>query len=74
MEEGERRGAQVSGHVALRPEVVEAGDEKFLEEGEAEGGGEEEAEEVGKCGVRDAVCGPGAVVVHFGDASVGGVR
>lgn len=31
---------------------------------------EEEAHEMGKGGVGDAVCSPRAVVVHFGDASV----
>jgi len=49
--------------------VREANEEEVLEEGEAEGGVEEEAQEVGESGVADAVVGPGAVVVHFGDAS-----
>jgi len=49
--------------------VREADEEEVLEEGEAEGGVEEEAQEVGEGGVADAVVGPGAVVVHFGDAS-----
>ena len=49
----------------------EAGEVVGLEEGEACGCGEEEAEEVREGGVGDAVGGPGAVVVHFGDASGG---
>ena len=46
----------------------ETGDEERLEEGEAGGGVEEEAEEVGEGGGRDAVVCPGAVMVHFWDA------
>lgn len=41
------------------------------EHGHAEDGVEDEAEEMREGGVRDAVLGPGTVVVHFGDASVG---
>lgn len=32
-------------------------------------GVEDKAEEMRECGVRDAVAGPGTVVVHFGDAA-----
>lgn len=72
-EEGQfqQRGAEVGGQVAGVPQVEEAGEVVGLEEGEARGGGEEEAQEVREGGVRDAVGGPGAVVVHFGDASGG---
>jgi hypothetical protein len=49
----------------------DSGEEEELQEGEARGGVKEEAEKVWEGGVGDAVCGPGAVVVHFGDASVG---
>ena len=64
-------GAQVGGEVAVFPEDGDAGEEEVFEPGEAGRGVEEEAEEVGEGGVGDAVGGPGAVVVHFGDASGG---
>ena len=67
----EERGAEVGGQVAGVPQVEEAGEVVGLEKGEAGGGGEEEAQEVREGGVRDAVGGPGAVVVHFGNTSRG---
>jgi hypothetical protein len=50
--------------------MAEACEEKNLQERETDSCRDEEAQEVGECAVGDAVCGPWAVVVHLGDASI----
>lgn len=49
----------------------EPGEEEVLKQRETEGCVDKKAQEVGKCGVRDAIGGPGAMVVHFWYTSSG---
>lgn len=55
--------------MAVGPDDADAGVEETREVYEGDVGVEEEAEEVREGGERDTVVGPGAVVVHTGDAA-----
>jgi hypothetical protein len=57
--------------VSVPPDLGYTGVEEGFEVGHGEDGVEDEAEEVRERGVRDAICGPGTVVVHFRDTSNG---
>jgi hypothetical protein len=55
--------------IPLLPEMACADKEKVLEVAHSKHGVEKKAEEVWECVVRNTVCGPGTVVVHFRDTS-----
>jgi len=69
MGEGPDGWAEVGGEVAVLPDYEGTGEEVIGEYRHTDDGVEDKAEEVGEGGVGDAICGPGAMMVHFGNAS-----
>lgn len=62
-------GTKVGWQVAVGEEDRGTNEEVVGQDGHADYGVQDEAEEVGVCCMRDAICDPGAVVVHFWDAA-----
>ena len=70
MDYSPNRRTEVGGEVSLVPYYEDADEEVVGQDGHADYGVEDEAEEMGEGCEGDAVGGPRAVVIHSGDTSV----